>query len=378
MVTNKLGFGLMRLPLCSAEQTDIDMEQFKKMVDLFLERGFTYFDTSYVYHNGESENAIRKALTKRHDRNAYQLVSKFPTFLNIQDEDKIEAVFQEQLDKCGVTYFDYYLLHSLKRDAVKQAEATGLFQRAKAWKANGKIRHLGLSWHDSAAELDKVLSDHPEIEFVQIVINYYDWEEPIIQSKACYEVIRQHGCEVIAMEPVKGGMLAEVPAAAEERMKKLHPELSPAAWALRFAANLDGMITVLSGMSTLEQVEDNTASMQVFSPLDEKEKAAYTVAVEEYRRNWKIQCSDWEKMDATAPNHVPISAIIRLYNSCLLQPNPAFTADLNYYYLFKDNYGCDDFESWDYASCTDALSGELDVNAAMKEATDFLLKYSFK
>lgn len=238
--------------------------------------------------------------------------------------------------------------------------------------------HLGLSWHDSAAELDKVLSDHPEIEFVQIVINYYDWEEPIIQSKACYEVIRQHGCEVIAMEPVKGGMLAEVPAAAEERMKKLHPELSPAAWALRFAANLDGMITVLSGMSTLEQVEDNTASMQVFSPLDEKEKAAYTVAVEEYRRNWKIQCSDWEKMDATAPNHVPISAIIRLYNSCLLQPNPAFTADLNYYYLFKDNYGCDDFESWDYASCTDALSGELDVNAAMKEATDFLLKYSFK
>ena len=112
MVTNKLGFGLMRLPLCSAEQTDIDMEQFKKMVDLFLERGFTYFDTSYVYHNGESENAIRKALTERHDRNAYQLASKFPTFLNIQDEDKIEAVFQEQLDKCGVTYFDYYLLHS--------------------------------------------------------------------------------------------------------------------------------------------------------------------------------------------------------------------------------------------------------------------------
>ncbi len=378
MITNKLGFGLMRLPLCSTEQTDIDMEQFKKMVDLFLERGFTYFDTSYVYHNGESENAIRKALTERHDRNAYQLASKFPTFLNIQDGDKIEAVFQEQLDKCGVTYFDYYLLHSLKRDAVKQAEATGLFQCAKVWKANGKIHHLGLSWHDSAAELDKVLADHPEIEFVQIVINYYDWEEPIIQSKACYEVIRQHGCEVIAMEPIKGGMLAEVPAAAEERMKQLHPELSPAAWALRFAANLDGMITVLSGMSTLEQVEDNTASLRAFSSLDENERAAYAVVVEAYRGNWKIQCSDWEKMDAVAPNHVPISAIIRLYNSCLLQPNPAFTADLNYYYLFKDNYGCDDFESWDYASCTDALGGELDVNAAMKEATDFLLKYSFK
>ncbi len=325
-----------------------------------------------------TDYTIRKALTERHDRNAYQLASKFPAFLNIQDGDKIEAVFQEQLDKCGVIYFDYYLLHSLKRDAVKQAEATGLFQRAKAWKANGKIRHLGLSWHDSAAELDKVLAYHPEIEFVQIVINYYDWEEPIIQSKACYEVIRQHGCGVIAMEPVKGGMLAEVPAAAEERMKKLHPELSPAAWALRFAANLDGMITVLSGMSTLEQVEDNTASMQAFSPLDEKERAAYTVAVEEYRRNWKTQCSDWDKMDATAPNHVPISAIIRLYNSCLLQPNPAFTADLNYYYLFKDNYGCDDFESWDYSACTDALSGEFNVNAAMKEATDFLLKYSFK
>lgn len=376
MIKDKLGFGLMRLPLTGSDSADIDIEQFKKMVDLYLERGFTYFDTSYVYHNGQSENAVRKALTERHERSEYRLASKFPTFLNIDGKDKIEAVFQEQLDKCGVSYFDYYLLHNLNHDLVKFAEQSGLFELAKEWKKQGKILHLGFSWHDSAAELGKVLDRHPEIEFVQIVVNYYDWDEPVIQSRACYEAIRAHGCGVIAMEPVKGGTLANVPESVKVSMAKLNPELTPSAWALRFAANLDGMIAVLSGMSNLEQVEDNTTSMKEFAPLSDAEKAVYAEAKAAIADGWKIKC-DWEKLDAAAPDGVPVSNVIRLYNSCLIQPNPFFAAELNYYRLFKELNNCADLESRDYSACTEALGGKLDANLAVKEASDFLNEHSF-
>ena len=261
-----LGFGLMRLPLRSDSQKDIDMEQFKNMVDLFLERGFDYFDTSYVYHDGESENAVRKALVERHDRGSYRLASKFPAFMGFHTDEEIKKVFQEQLDKCGVEYFDYYLIHSLNRELYDNVKDTPLFDLAIRWRAEGKIRHLGLSWHDNAEELDRVLNEHPEMEFVQIVVNYYDWDEPLVQSRECYEVIRKHGCEVIAMESVKGGMLAAVPKEAKLQMQLAHPDWSPAIWALQYAANLDGMITVLSGMSTLAQVEDNTRGMQDTTP----------------------------------------------------------------------------------------------------------------
>ena len=204
----KLGFGLMRLPQKSANGADIDMEQFKKMVDLFLERGFTYFDTSYVYHNGASETAIREALVKRHPRDSFLLVSKFPTF-QMPAESSVEAIFNEQLEKCGVEYFDYYLLHNLNRYLYSaEVKAAHLFDYMKKWKEEGKIRHIAFSYHDDAAHLDQMLTEHPEVEAVQIVLNYYDWEEPFIQSQKCYEVIRKHGKRVIVMEPVKGGTLA--------------------------------------------------------------------------------------------------------------------------------------------------------------------------
>ncbi len=376
MIKDKLGFGLMRLPLIGADSKDIDIEQFKKMVDLYLERGFTYFDTSYVYHNGESENAVRKALTSRHARSEYRLASKFPAFLNIGESDKIEAVFQEQLDKCGVSYFDYYLLHNLNRSLVKFVEESGLFEHAQEWKKQGKILHLGFSWHDSAEELGRVLDRHPEIEFVQIVVNYYDWDEPVIQSRKCYETIRAHGCGVIAMEPVKGGTLAAVPESAKQRMEQLHPELTPSAWALRFAANLDGMIAVLSGMSNLEQVDDNTTSMKEFDELTGDELTVYGEAKAAIAEQWKIKC-DWAKLDAAAPHGVPVSNVIRMYNSCLLQPNPYFAAELNYYKLFKEHYNCPDMESWDYSSCTKALDGLVDADGAVKEAAGFLSEHSF-
>ncbi|MEI3059254.1 MAG: aldo/keto reductase [Oscillospiraceae bacterium] len=257
-----LGFGLMRLPLRSDSQKDIDMEQFKNMVDLFLERGSDYFDTSYVYHDGESENAVRKALVERHDRGSYRLASKFPAFMGFHTDEEIKKVFQEQLDRCGVEYFDYYLIHSLNRELYDSVKDTPLLTLRSGGGQKEKSDISGLSWHDDAEELDRVLNEHPEMEFVQIVVNYYDWDEPLVRSRECSEVIRKHGCEVIAMESVKGGMLAAVPKEAKLQMQLAHPDWSPAIWALQYAANLDGMITVLSGMSTLAQVEDNTRGMR--------------------------------------------------------------------------------------------------------------------
>ena len=236
------------------------------MVDAFLEAGYTYFDTSFVYHNGESEEATRRALVERHPRESFTVATKFPTF-NLVPEEQIEGVFQSQLDNLGVEYIDYYLLHNIqtvyydgydgKGGIVKK---THLFDHAKKWKETGKIRHLGISFHSSAKLLDRVLTEHPEIEFVQIALNPIDWDSELVQAGLCYEVIRKHGRKVIIMEAVKGGGLAKLPEEAEKVLKAAHPDWSIASWSLRYCLGLDDVIAVLSGMSTLEQVKDNTAT----------------------------------------------------------------------------------------------------------------------
>lgn len=376
MARGNLGFGLMRLPQKSDNPTDIDIDTLKKMVDLFIERGFTYFDTSYVYHNGESERAINKALVQRHDRNTYTLASKLPAF-SITEEEQVEKTFNEQLSKCGVEYFDYYLLHNLNRSLYDTyVKSCKMFEHMKKWKEEGKIKHLGFSFHDSADVLDKILTEHPETDFVQIVVNYYDWEEGFIQSKKCYETIRKHGKEVVIMEPVKGGTLAKVPDAVLTKMKELNKNLTPASYAIRFSASLDGVIAVLSGMSTLEQVEDNTSYMQDFKPITEEEKELLKFAKTEYEKEWKFRCSDWEKLDSNTPNKVPVSNIIRAYNSLMIQPDPYFGAELNYYKTFKLGYKTG-IENEDYSECTKALNGELDVNQAVKESVEFFNKNGF-
>lgn len=376
MGKGKLGFGLMRLPLKSENATDIDGETLNKMVDLFIERGFTYFDTSYVYHNGESEKAINKALVQRHNRDTYTLASKLPAF-NITKEEQVDKIFDEQLSKCGVEYFDYYLLHNLNRTLYDgYIKSCHMFEHMVEWKKEGKIKHIGFSFHDSADVLDKILTEHPEVEFVQIVVNYYDWEEGFIQSKKCYDAIRKHGKQVVIMEPVKGGMLAKVPESVSKRMKELNPDLTPSSYAIRFAAELDGVLAVLSGMSTLEQVEDNTSYMQDFKPLSEEEKKLLELAKEEYEKEWKFKCSNWDKIDSVSPNGVPISNIIRAYNSLMLQPNPYFGAELNYYKTFKLNYK-PGIENEDYSVCTEAVNNELDVNKALKESVQFFIDNGF-
>lgn len=365
----KLGFGLMRLPQKSDNAADIDLEQFKQMVDLFLERGFTYFDTSYVYHDGASENAIREALVKRHPRESFLLVSKFPTF-QMPAEDKVEAIFQEQLDKCGVEYFDYYLLHNLNRYIyATEVQDAHLFDHMKQWKEQGKIRHIAFSYHDDAAHLDQILTEHPEVDAVQIVLNYYDWEEPFIQSRKCYEVIRKHGKRVIVMEPVKGGMLAKVPDGAEHILKDIAPDASPASFAIRFAASQDGVLAVLSGMSNLAQVEDNTGYMQDFKPLTDEEKQALAEMKKAWQGMWKYRCDDWSALDENAYG-VPVSGIIRAYNSMLIQPDPTFCAELNYYKSFRSAYDRA-FETGDYTAQTEKIGGAFDVTAAVREAVAY-------
>ncbi len=374
----KLGFGLMRLPVNSDNPEDIDIETLKKMVDRFLEQGFTYFDTSYVYHNGASENAIRQALTERHDRSSFLLASKFPTFAMV-GEDQVEKIFQEQLDKCGVDYFDVYLLHNLNRYLyATEVQDAHLFDHMKKWKADGKIRHIAFSYHDDAAHLDQILTEHPEVEAVQIALNYYDWEEPFIQSKACYDVIVKHGVKVIVMEPVKGGMLATLPAEVQGQKNSLNPDATPSSYAVRFGASLDGAAVVLSGMSTPEQLEDNTSYMKDFQPLTDAERDFLKAAKAAYAKTWKYYCDDFSVLDDNAYN-VPISGIIRAYNSLLLQPVPTFGAELNYYKSFRSAFAFNRaFETGDYSAQTAKINNAFDVNEAMKESVEFLTTNSFQ
>ena len=273
-----LGFGMMRLPVINGEPTNFDYDQLNAMVDEFLAAGYTYFDTSFVYHNGKSEEATRKAVVERHPRDSFTVATKFPTFLELP-ENKIEETFHSQLDNLGVEYVDYYLLHNIqnvyydgydgKGGIVK---ATHLFDHAKKWKEDGKIRHLGISFHSSAKLLDRILTEHPEIEFVQIALNPIDWDSELVQAGSCYEVIRKHDRKVIIMEAVKGGGLAKLPEEAEAILKAAHPDWSIASWAVRFCLSLDGVITVLSGMSTLEQVKDNTTTSNEAEPLTKEDR----------------------------------------------------------------------------------------------------------
>ena len=330
-----LGFGMMRLPVISGP-TDFDYKQLNDMVDAFLEAGYTYFDTSYVYHDGKSEEATRKALVERHPRDSYTVATKFPTFMMIPEE-KIEEIFQSQLEHLGVDYVDYYLLHNIQTVYYDGYDGKGgivktthLFDHAKKWKEDGKIRHLGISFHSSAKLLDRVLTEHPEIEFVQIALNPIDWDSELVQAGLCYDVIRKHGRKVVIMEAVKGGGLAKLPEEAEKLLKAAHPDWSIASWSVRFCLELDDVIAVLSGMSTLEQVKDNTATSNAAERLTDEDRKVLAEAMRIYRESAPIKQSEIEQYKDIMYHGVPVSAILQAYSICQIQPDPGFSDDNNY------------------------------------------------
>lgn len=330
-----LGFGMMRLPVISGP-TDFDYKQLNEMVDAFLEAGYTYFDTSFVYHNGKSEEATRKALVERHPRDSYTVATKFPTFMELPEE-KIEETFQSQLEHLGVEYVDYYLLHNIQNVYYDGYDGKGgivktthLFEHAKKWKEDGKIRHLGISFHSSAKLLDRVLMEHPEIEFVQIALNPIDWDSELVQARSCYDVIRKHGRKVVIMEAVKGGGLAKLPEEAEKLLKTAHPEWSIASWSVRFCLGFDDVIAVLSGMSTIGQVKDNTATSNSAEKLTDEDRKVLAEAMRIYRESAPIKQSEIDQYKSLMYHGVPVSAILQAYSICQIQPDPGFSDDNNY------------------------------------------------
>jgi uncharacterized protein len=311
----KLGFGLMRLPEVGPEGSrHIDRDELERMVDAFLAAGFTYFDTAPVYHNGDSEIAVKQALIDRYPRESFQFATKLSAWA-VHSAAETEEMFLTSLERTGAGYFDYFLLHNLGE------RRTSLFEKFGAWdflaekQRQGLIRHLGFSWHDKADELEKVIDAHgAQVEFVQLQINWADWENPLIEARRCYEVARAHDLPVVVMEPIKGGSLMRLPEDVLAPLTACRPDWSPATWALRFAASLPGIITVLSGMSGLAQIEANTAAMSDFTPLSETEQAAIAQARARLAEIPIIPCTDCRYCVKGCPQRIAIPQIFASFN----------------------------------------------------------------
>lgn len=322
----KLGFGLMRLP---QKDGKIDIVQVKQMVDRFLAEGFTYFDTAWAYAG--SEDAIRQALVERYPRDRFLLATKNAAWIDCKCREDAIKQFDISLRQTGAGYFDFYLLHNLGESRTHFFDDFDLWNWIQGKKRQGLIRHAGFSFHSTPEELDALLTAHPEMEFVQLQINYADWDNPAIQSRRCYEVARKHGKPVIVMEPVKGGMLATPPAPVEQILKASDPQASNASWAIRFAADLDGVITVLSGMSSLEQMEDNLACMKRFSGLTTVQKQTIVQAQEALAEIPLIPCTNCNYCAKVCPKNIGISG--------------SFTA-MNYLTLYSSKETAVNQENW--------------------------------
>ena len=310
----KLGFGLMRLP--KIDDNTIDIEQTKTMVDMFMEAGFTYFDTAFLYSG--SEDAIRQALVERYPRDSYTLATKNAAWLNCKTKEDAINQFETSLQRTGAEYFDYYLLHNLGENRTHFFEDFDLWNWAFEMKAQGKIKHVGFSFHSTPEELEEILTKHPEAEFVQLQINYADWENPAIKSRECYEVARKHGKPVIVMEPVKGGMLANPPSVVADVLKEGNPDMSMASWAIKYAANLDGVMVVLSGMSNIEQMQDNISFMKDFEKLSDDEQSVISKAQEELNKIPLIPCTSCNYCAKVCPMNIGIPESFSAMNTLTL------------------------------------------------------------
>ena len=316
-IKKNFGFGCMRLPMVDGE---VDMEQFKQMVDLFLEEGFNYFDTAHGYLDGKSELALREGLTSRYPRDRYLLVNKL-TSMYFHKEEEIRPFFENQLKWCGVDYFDVYLMHAQNAAEFEKYKKCHAYETALQLKEEGRIRHFGISFHDKAVVLDQILTEYPQVEIVQIQFNYLDYEDPSVEARKVYEVCRKHNKPVLVMEPVKGGSLVKLPEDAQKIFDDLNEEegtqMSNASYAIRYAAGFDGMKVVLSGMSDLQQMKDNLSYMKEFQPLNAKEKEAVAKVVEVFHGLDMIPCTACHYCvdENHCPKHIRIPDVFACLNS---------------------------------------------------------------
>ena len=337
--TKKFGFGCMRLPMSSGTvgmDGTVDIEQVKKMVDLFLANGFKYFDTAHGYINGKSETALKEALTSRYPRDKFILTDKISGYL-FKDEAEMREIFARQLADAGVTYFDNGLAHAVTTESYAHYKKCHTFEFLQELKKNGRIKHIGMSFHDKPEVLTQVLTEHPEIEMVQIQFNYNDYEDGGVQSRAVYEVCRKFNKPVIVMEPVKGGALVNLPPAAAKILHDLKGG-SNASYAIRFAASFDGIAMVLSGMSSLEQMEDNLRYMADFKPLNPKERVAVFEVVDILKQENSIGCTACHYCAAGCPKKIMIPELFADLNAKRRYAND-FNSDFYFGVHTSDGHG---------------------------------------
>ncbi len=314
---NKLGFGFLRLPrLDGDDPKSIDYDLLNRMVDAFLAGGSTYFDTAYTYLNGLSEEALRKSLVERHPRERFRIADKLPGYLVKRKED-CEAYFREQLERCGVEWFDVYMLHWLNPENYRIAQQFAEFDFLQQLKAEGRAKKTGFSYHGDGALLDRILTEHPEVDIVQLQINYLDWNDPAIESRVCYETALRHGKEVVVMEPVKGGTLATLPEEAMSLLTSYAAGESAASWAIRFAQSLPQVSVVLSGMNSLEQLADNLRDMPAISG---QEQEILDQVVQILNRSIAIPCTGCRYCVGHCPKAIAIPEYFAIYNSYCRHP----------------------------------------------------------
>lgn len=331
MKEQKFGFGCMRMPvLDKTDPTSFDYAKIESLFDRFLERGFTYFDTAYTYHGYEAEKAVKKALVERHPRERFQLATKMP-LRDFKDEEDLEKIFAEQLENCGVDFFDFYLLHNMGHNVYDKCCRYHAFDFVKRKKEEGRIRAVGMSFHDTPEFLDEILGKYGDrLDFVQLQINYIDWEQPNIQSRRCLEIANKYQKPVTVMEPCKGGSLVNIPEEAERLMKEYSPNASVASWAFRFAASQKGVFRVLSGMNTMEQVMDNTGTFQDFRPLEEGEYEIVEKVTQIINQKTAIPCTACEYCTHGCPKKIAIPQYFALYNSAM-RASGSFSSQQVYY-----------------------------------------------
>lgn len=312
--TPKLGFGLMRLPtIPGGTDRDIDIELVKKMVDMYMERGYTYFDTAFMYHGGASEEALREAVVKRYPRDKFTVTDKMPLW-DIKGRDDYEKIFQTQLERTGLEYFDYYFLHGIGDGRLEMLDETGGWEYMKELKERGLVKHIGFSFHSPAACLDKILAAHPEVELVQLQINYIDWESESVQARQCYETAMKYNVPVTIMEPIRGGALASMHPDVMQIIKDYDPDKSAAYWALRFCKSLDGLIVILSGMSNLEQMDENSRIMADMPALEPADREMLDSVIKKLDSLPTIPCTGCKYCITNCPQNINTPGIIGLLN----------------------------------------------------------------